>query len=374
MSGNRREGKSRDVDRSNGWIVETGETRVEPVVRFGSGPPTARRWRSTGRSRTNGSRGRATDGAIDGATGANVAAVPVTAATDPSGSGLARIGRRGWLRPEVLALLAGIVFVVAALVKPWPNPAATPSAARGSGIAAAESPLASAAGPDASGLDGSTGVDNLAQLPAHDFRAGPWPPPLQEPTQPADPAWAAVDWSFLSRLDSHTHWGVSALAMPGQAAAAGTATPVITWAQEVAPWSPSQITVPPNSATYALAITWPSSIEVESISFDYLSYTDPRVNVTAVPAAVVATPHPGAPSASPAPTPVPTASPTPTASPASALVSGMFWIPPSSDLTEPSPAAPLAAWRRSPWSWPAGAYRIALATNAGTMIVALQLS
>jgi hypothetical protein len=291
---------------------------------------------------------------------------------------IARIGKRGRLRPELFVVILGAVFVAAALLKPWPNPprSATPSSPTSAlallpSGAESTAPLSLTTPPEspATQPEPSPTVNIWALIPPYNYRPGQWPPPTTGPAtggtaQSAGGAWQSVDWSFLAQQDTHTSWGVAALSVP-TAVQNNQPVPSLDWVPEVAPWSPSTLYVPGGSSVYGIALTWPDSLRVSSVTFDYLNLANPRVDVTPVPAAAVATPGPD--STAPAP------SPTPQQKRPAGLTSGSFWIAPSSDLVSPTPSSLSAAWRASPWSWPTGMYRATLATNAGTMIVVLEL-
>jgi len=282
---------------------------------------------------------------------------------------IGRIGRRGHLRPELLVLVVGGLFVVAALLKPWPNlpkSAASPQPSGAVALAPGDStatPLLTLPSPP----EPAPTVNIWALIPPYNYRPGQWPPPTSQPapgseSPPAITAWTPVNWAFLSARDPHTSWGVSALTLPAQGPTNGPLTPATSWAQEVAPWSPSTLSVPRGSSVFGIALTWPAGLEVKSVTFDYLSLVSPRVGVTPLPAEAVATP---------AVTPAPT--PRQVKGQVTGLSSGSFWIPPSSDLVSPTPSSLQAAWQSSPWSWPIGEYRASLDTNAGKMIVVLDL-
>jgi hypothetical protein len=282
---------------------------------------------------------------------------------------MSRIGRRGPLRPELVALLLGAAFVAAALIKPWPNP---PRVA----ISPTPSALADASRQGDSGItpepSAAPTIDVYALIPPYNYRPGQWPPPTQGPTPAADTPWSHVDWSFLSVADAHDRWGVSAVALPGRAPADGRPDPSVSWAAEIAPWSPSIVPVPRDSSVFALALTWPAGLRVSSLSIDYLGAIDtgPTVDMPVVAPAARVEPLSAIAVATPPGTSPPAAA---SLAPPDGLVSGSYWIPPSSDLSGPSPEHVQAAWQRSPWSWPLGMYRATLASNAGTMIVVLQL-
>jgi hypothetical protein len=284
----------------------------------------------------------------------------------------ARIGRRGRVRPELFVVALGALFVATALLKPWPNPPRSATSPQPTALVAVAPSGAAESTPRTSLPAPATAaptVDIWALIPPYNYRPGQWPPPSAAAqsgggSQPVSSAWQSVDWGFLSQSDPHTSWGVAALTMPVQPPG-GQPVPAISWAKEVAPWSPSAVFVPGGSSVYGIAITWPASLWVSGVTFDYLSLAAPRVGVTPVPAAAVATP---APASSPSPTPRVRKT-----SSSAGLTSGAFWIAPSSDLVSPTPTALSDAWRASPWSWPIGMYRASLATNAGTMIVVLDL-
>jgi hypothetical protein len=305
-------------------------------------------------------------------------------ARPPGGAELSRLGRRGRLRPEVVALVLGVAFLLAALVKPWPNPARTSASesavplAEASGTysaaTASAASLVSAASPAATQT-----VDIYLLIPPYDYRPGQWPPPTPATTAatPADTPWSHVDWSFLTELDGHVRWGVSALSLPSEAPVGRQPVPVVSWAPEVAPWSPSVIAIPQGSSVFALALTWPSGLKIGSVSIDYLGAADSGPTVDMPVAAPIGrlTPLPGLAVATP---PRPAAQSTDAASGApvggdGGLISGTFWLPPSSDLASRTPGPVRSAWQSQPWPWPLGMYRATLASNAGTMIVVVEL-
>ena len=286
---------------------------------------------------------------------------------------LSHIGRRGPFRPEVIALLLGIAFVAAALVKPWPG---SPRAAAGSPSAAVAVATASDGVGTPAAPTASPTINVYALIPPYNYRLGPYPPPMARMTATPTPlpvtAWTGVDWTFLASLDTHDRWGVSALTLPNQAPSDGTPNPSVSWTPEIAPWSPSVLAIPGGSSAYALAITWPSGLRVTTVSIDYLGAADsrPTVDMPVVSPASHMTPVSALAVATPSDRSGPTATP---AYVDGGLVSGTYWIAPSSDLTSPTPAHVQAAWQSTPWAWPLGMYRATLLSNAGTMLVVLEL-
>jgi hypothetical protein len=270
--------------------------------------------------------------------------------------------------------------VVAALVKPWPN--APGSSASGESLvqAAASATVSGVPGPsDSPAPQATPTIDVYRLIPPYNYRPGQWPPPTPASSAalPAETPWSHVDWSFLTDLDGHDRWGISALALPSEAPVGGQPSRVVSWAAEIAPWSPSVIAIPRGSSVFALALTWPAGLRVTDISIDYLGAagSGPTVDMPVVAPAGRLTPLPGLAVATP-PGPAPQATDPATGAPAGkdgGLVSGTFWLPPSSDLAGPTPASVRAAWQSTPWPWPLGMYRATLASNAGTMIVVLQL-
>jgi hypothetical protein len=305
-------------------------------------------------------------------------------ARSPGATELSRLGPRGRLRPEVVALVLGAAFLLAALVKPWPHPASTAVSesaivvAEASGTYSASAASSASVAPLASPAATQT-VDVYQLIPPYDYRPGQWPPPTPAATAavPVDTRWSHVDWSFLAKLDGHERWGVSALTLPSEAPIGGQPDPVVSWAPEVAPWSPSVIAIPRGSSVFALALTWPSGLKISSVSIDYLggAGSGPTVDMPVAAPIGRLTPLPGLAIATP---PGPAAQSTDAASGApvggdGGLISGTFWLPPSSDLASPTPGPIRSAWQSQPWPWPLGTYRATLASNAGTMIVVVQL-
>jgi hypothetical protein len=282
---------------------------------------------------------------------------------------IGRVGRRSRFRPEVLVLVFGAVFLVAALVKPWSTQrgiapqsssdlAVAPTATVAPVTTPAVAPVVVSAVPTPSPT-----VDIWALVPPGDYRPGQWPPSVPHASanpglQPVvAPSWPSVNWAFLTQPDPHATWGVAALTMPVGGSAAAQPVPSTDWVKETAPWDPSVPAVPAGSSVFAIALTWPSSIKVSNVTFDYSGgfVQTARPTPSAVPPAVGVAPIPAK------------------GKPAASITSGSFWIAPSSDLVSPTPSALQAVWQASPWSWPAGMYRATLQTNAGTMIVVIDL-
>jgi hypothetical protein len=275
-----------------------------------------------------------------------------------------RVGGRRRIRPEVVLAIAGSVFVVAALLKPWPNPL---PASRPSPIAAASPTAAVTIGP--SPIDNTDvtviqfGVpDNLVQR------------------------WSAVDWSGLRTTDPHSGWGFAAAMMPsvgeGPAiiegpAGPGTILPMTSWVAAGSPPSNATLPVVGGQNVYAIAVTWPDGLNVTSVTFQYVggSGREPYLPPPGFPPFTQVSPLPADRVASPA---AATQSDPAAASPALAghlaIRSGQFWIPPAevSGNALSSSTVP-TAWKSLPWPWPDGTYRVTVVSQTGPVTIVLRL-
>jgi hypothetical protein len=258
---------------------------------------------------------------------------------DPDQDQIQRVGGRRRFRPEIALLVAGTLFVAGAVLKPWPAGRAVPS--QSPNVAATPAPLVAVATPI-----------GYPDVPSH--------------------GWGGVDWSVLLGTDPHSSWGFATVAMPTFVAVAGDTTvpsPTTTWVAADSPSSPAVVHVARDRSVFALAVTWPSSLMVSSVTFvflggpEYESYAPPPgfppfTQVSPLPAEQVASP-----SASP--------SVAPTAG--AAIRSGEFWIPPSeASFAAASHSVPFA-WRYLPWPWPNGTYRVTLTAQTGTTELLLRV-
>lgn len=273
-----------------------------------------------------------------------------------------RLGGRRWLRPELALLLLASVFVVAGLVKPWPNPVRTGSP---SPIAAA-SPTASLASSASVAVDPSPSASYPYVAP-YNYRGPhgerqPSPTPPGVTPNPTTP-WPAVDWGVLSSTDSHSAWGFATAAMPNGISGPGATVPYESWIDAGTPPKYAAVFLPKGRNVYAIAITWPEALVVTAIKVVYLG---PPESPAYVP------PDGYTPGAEVIPLPAgPVASSSPAAN--GAIGSGAFWIPPPEVTTAESSATIRTAWQASPWPWPYGAYQITVKSANGAQNIVLDL-
>jgi hypothetical protein len=274
-----------------------------------------------------------------------------------------RVGGRRRIRAEVVFAAAGIVFLVAALLKPWPSsaPLRQPSP-----IAAASPTVAV-----------SSRSSPTKGAPVLVFQQGISGDLIQR--------WSAVDWSQLRTSDPHSGWGVAAAYMPsiGQGPATiqgpagpGAILPMTHWVAAGSPPSGATLPAVVGDDVYAIAVTWPDGLAVTGVTFQYMGGAGrepylpppglpPFTQVSPLPADRVATPN-ASPAASPALASI---------QPGDASVrSGQFWIPPAevsgaalSNATIPT------AWQSLPWPWPDGTYRVTVRSQTGSVTIVLRM-
>jgi hypothetical protein len=283
-----------------------------------------------------------------------------------------RVGGRRRLRGEVVMLAAGLVFLAAAMLKPWAGPAPALTA---SPTAASSPPPEIAAVPSPAITAAPTRIAYPA-IPPYDYR-GPYPfRPTASPATPALPAladlpssWSAVDWSALSTSDSHADWGFATAEMAGRAnglTGPEASSPTTSWVALSSPPIYSAVPLVEGRYVYAIAVTWPSDLVVSRVAIVYLGGPEhpvylpppaflPDSQVTPLPAVSVA-------SASAAP-----------AIDSDAIRSGEFLIPPTDASSTTVPRSIAAAWRSNPWPWPYGAYQVSVTSTHGTRRVVLDL-
>lgn len=269
-------------------------------------------------------------------------------------------------------LAAGLVFLAAAMLKPWsgPAPAQTPSPS------AAPSPPVEIAAVPLPTITAAPTPKAYPDIPPYDYR-GPYPfQPTASPTAPeplvlAHPpsSWSAVDWRVLSTTDSHTDWGFATAMMATQAdglAGPGDFSPTTGWVALGSPPVYSAVPLVQGWNVYAIAVTWPSDLVVSRVTIVYLGGPEhpvylpppaflPDSGVTPLPAVSVA-------SASVAPV-----------IHSSAIRSGEFLIAPTNASSTTAPRSITAAWRSNPWPWPYGAYQVSVTSAYGTRRVVLDL-
>ncbi len=312
---------------------------------------------------------------------------------DPDDPAPQPVGGRRRFRPEVVLVLAGSVFLVAALLKPWSSvtpahmPVATP--AGGSTELATVVPARSV---------GPVGPVAQVETPAATAWQSPigWPDvpqwdygwPVASASQPpggseaaADPRWTAVDWTVLGSLDPHDGWGYGTAIMPDLAQLPSSATPpspVTTWVP-AGPPRYTTINVVHGSQIFGLAVTWPHSVEVRSVTVGYIGGPQHPANMppAGFPAYAQVSPLPAAQVASSAGADtgaIAASSPTQQAvGAAGTLGSGQFWIAPSAVSSGTASASIPSAWRSQPWPWPDGIYTVTITSTAGVTNYLLSL-
>jgi hypothetical protein len=275
-----------------------------------------------------------------------------------------RVGGRRRLRGEIVLVIAGILFVAGALLKPWPSPAKVSHLSPSPAIAAVE-PSATPSGP--------TPID-LPNIAPGNFRG------LFQPARTPVPAaalvgvgatysWSTVDWSALDAEDHHAGWGFAAAVMAGGAGGLDTPsalTPTTTWVTLGSPPVYSAVPLVQTRGVYALALTWPSDVQVRRVSFQYLG--GPQHPAYLPPASFL----PNSPLIPLRASSVSSASPAPGIA-GHAIRSGEFLIPPTAAAPNPANRSLAAAWRSSPWLWPYGAYQVTVTSATGTTRVILDL-
>ncbi len=271
-------------------------------------------------------------------------------------------------------LAAGLVFLAAALIKPWAGPVPVATA---SPSAAPSLPAEIAVVPAPTTTPTPTPTPRVfPDIPPYDYR-GPYPfKATPSPTAPAPvvlahppSSWSAVDWSVLSTTDPHTDWGFATAMMASGAdnpAGPGAFSPTTSWVALGSPPIYSAVPLVQGRNVYAVAVTWPSDLVVSRVTIVYLG--GPEHPVYLPPAAFL-------PDSQVAPLPaasVASSSAAPKMA-ANSVRSGEFLIPPTSASSTVAPGSITAAWQSSPWPWPYGAYEISVTSAYGTRRVVLDL-
>jgi len=273
------------------------------------------------------------------------------------GGAVERVGGRRPFRAGAVALVASLIFIGGALLKPWAGgpfsggPARTPAERSSPAATPAAVPATTAAVP-ASG--GYARID-----------------------------WHSVDWTALTAPDPHTGWGVSSATLTLQ----GDAPDGSRRAKASSSWASSSLddgsdaqvaTVPdyPGRRVFALAITWPADVAVDSVAFTYnspeatlsdmgaLDGFTPMAELFAVPAAQATAADPTA--ADPAAR---------AAAPSSGtIISGQFWVAPVEKVLLPYISSPAQMWRYEPWWWPTGEYKVTVSYRTGIQTLVVRLA
>jgi hypothetical protein len=292
-------------------------------------------------------------------------------------SGVQRVGGRHRFRSEILLVLIGLLFLTTALLKPWTagRPVLVSATPTGNPTAAVTGEVAVAATTTPTPLQSPIGWPDVPQW---DY-GWPVPDPTQSPAPGssatiADPRWAAVDWTVLSTVDPHNGWGYAAAIMPDPAQLPQGATippPRTSWAPAGTPRL-TTINVARGNQIFGLAVTWPRTVHVVSVTVGYIGGPQHPANLppAGFPAFAQVSPLPASQVAA-----SPSAATSRQAVGASGVIgSGQFWIPPSGSSL--GAASLLDAWRSQPWPWPDGIYNVSITTTTGqtSYLLTLQTS
>jgi hypothetical protein len=287
-----------------------------------------------------------------------------------------RVGGRRRLRPEILLVLGAVIFLAAALIKPWPGPKPKPSASIDAATQTVE-PAQIAAQSGAPVMNYGPSPVGWPNVQSWDYGwilagNGPLPGATNLPSTPAPTPRLPVDWSVLAAAEPHNGWGFGTALVPQtvpKSAMRPVLTPITSWdPTDVAPFSIT-IDVAPGIDIYALSVTWPSDIKVTGVTFGYVAgpnhppYLPPPgfqayTQTAALPAVQIASPSPAA----------------KPATGASSLGSGQYWIPPARDGLPGAPQSIRNAWRTHPWAWPGGIYTVDVATTGGVRHLLLTIN
>jgi hypothetical protein len=315
-----------------------------------------------------------------------IAAGPDRPGSTPSGHGVVigdswvseveRVGGRRRLRGEVVMLAIGLLFLGAALFKPWTlagsaqSPSPSPSSAAPAEIAAIPTTNAARV------LSVVPTPSPSSMIPPYDYRWG-FPFPTEKvptgATQTGVPviaeySWPAVDWTALSVPDADAGWGFAAAVMTSAsdaAGATGTRAPQTLWTSFGSPPVYAGVSLASNQNVYAMAVTWPSDLVVKRVSFIYLG--GPEHPVYMPPAAFLpnsrVTPLPA----------VGVASAFAVSAAGSQIRSGEFLIPPTSASPNFVTSSIHSSWSAQPWPWPYGAYQVTVTSTTGTTRAVIDL-
>jgi hypothetical protein len=305
---------------------------------------------------------------------------PRLAGRDLDENEIGRVGGRRRLRAELVLMAGGVIFLVAALLKPWPSAPIGRGPDATSASASTEAPanlVAAAPSPEATARRTPIGWPDV---PPGDYRwpfsagNGSTPQPGNLGATP-DPRWATVDWTVLGSIDPHDGWGYSIATMPDLAlipASNATPSPVTAWLAADSP-NYTIIKVDPGREVFGLAVTWPHGIKVTAVTVGYMGDLDhpSQVPQTGFPANAQVSPVPGAQVTS-GPLGAGTrgdssaAFAAKAATPGSTIVPGQFWIPPSASPGTAASTSVRAAWRSLPWPWPTGTYTVTITSAGGS--------
>jgi hypothetical protein len=270
-------------------------------------------------------------------------------------AGLEKVGGRRRIRGEVIFAILGALFIVGAVAKPWSNGDVASTVGRPSGGASA--------GP-AAGPPGADPVASPAVAGSADASGS------QEPFAlfgQISARWSGVDWSLLATADRHVGWGVGTASLPnltfgplgGQAP-----KPTAGWVAAT-PGSIVTVPVPSGQRVFALAITWPSRVRVSRIVYEYDGDQNepPYVSSGGFPPYTQLSPLAA----------INVLDPANRLAGGDLLRSGQYWVPPAEASTNAYSRSAAWVWRRMPWSWPAGQYKITATTDGGQVLLVVRI-
>jgi hypothetical protein len=260
--------------------------------------------------------------------------------------------RRRRIRAEWLVLVVGIVFVLSAVAKPWggtqpiirgTSPTTTPAA-----IAIASPSAVDSASPEPVEFMGIPGMPRAA--PNGHGRT-----------------WADVRWNVLQKIDTHAALGLSTVGLTVVPYSGpylpNPPSPQVTWSPASRDGAATTVSIPADTHVFAIAATWPTSLQVTGISISYLIVggqpyqpaSSPVVPIAAG-SVVLGQPTQASPSSS-----------------RSTINSGQFWVAPSAYSPDLDPGTLALVWQLGPWAWPNGQYSITLVAPTGPVVMRLVL-
>jgi hypothetical protein len=268
---------------------------------------------------------------------------------------LEKVGGRRLVRGELVAIAVGVVFLATAILKPWTDHAAPiqPAPSKALAIVVSPSPSPAASSDLTPWRDG--------ELP----RSSGDPFPLfGEVTR----LWPTVDWALIGAPNPHPAWGIATVAMTdltGHPDATAQAAPTASWV-EASPAAPVVVEVPGGQHVYAFAVTWPDRVAVTGLTFEYDGGpTEPPYVSSGV--------FPPYQELDPLPADVVAARPGQAVITGSTIGSGQYWVPPAEAFTLTYSQSATSIWRRLPWAWPIGVYKIRLETATGPILIVLRI-
>jgi hypothetical protein len=168
--------------------------------------------------------------------------------------------------------------------------------------------------------------------------------------------------------DPHPGWGVTTATLSRYDRTRHvweTPAPSLSWLETDSIGSAATITLNPDREVFAVAVTWPAVVSVQSVTFTYQGPGSPTPSATSGGLAPSArfSPLPAAQVTSWAPA---------TKNP-STIQSGQFWVAPAQVSRFPVVGSPTDRWRVLPWAWPLGEYKVTVRAGGSTHTMTLSL-